>query len=162
MVNWNFNPNEVEETPDVPEVGNYRARIESVIERKSKSNKDMFEIKLKLSGTNARVFYYLVFDPTNTQMTNTNLSKIWNSFGIVQGNLNISSWIGHVGALRIKHEPYNGENTAKVHYFIEKAKQDTLPPWQESKAVNSVTGNGAPTTNNNAPFDLGDNGGIQF
>lgn len=155
-INWNFNANEVEEISfELPPIGEYRARIESVEEVKSKTNKDMLKMKIKLSGQSGVIFHNLVLDPSNTKMTNTNLSNVWKSFGIVVGNMNTQSWVGTVGAVKIKHEPYNGENRAKIHYFIPQEKQSTLPPWKESSAVSSVTGGGSvPTQGSNAPFEI--------
>ena len=65
-------------------------------------------------------------------------------------------WIGSVGAVRIKHEEYNGNNTAKVAYVIARNRQDKLPAWQNNTAATTATA--APVDQNvnipeNLPFD---------
>ena len=44
-------------------------------------------------------------------------------------------WIGKVGAVRVKHEEYNGNMTAKVAYVINRKKQDKLEPWKDMGAA---------------------------
>jgi hypothetical protein len=56
---------------------------------------------------------------------------MWNSFGIPQGNFNLQSWVGKVGAARVKHEDRNGEINAKIAYFLNKDKQSKMPAWVE-------------------------------
>ena len=41
-------------------------------------------------------------------------------------------WIGSVGAVRVKHEQYNGENQAKVAYCISRDRQEKLAPWKNT------------------------------
>jgi hypothetical protein len=79
-------------------------------------------------------------------MTNQKLGQIFDSFGITPGNMNTASWVGKVGGARIKHELYNGENSAKVNYFLSRSKVDALPAWQESAGKASVTGGGSTMT----------------
>jgi hypothetical protein len=76
----------------------------------------------------------------NQKLTNQKLGEIFNSFGIPQGNLNTASWVGKVGAAKVKHEPYNGETSAKIAYFISKDRQDKLPAWVEPSNKAEVTG----------------------
>jgi hypothetical protein len=78
--------------------------------------------------------------PDNQKLTNQKLGELWNSFGIQQGNFNLNSWVGKVGAAKVKHETYNNEPSAKIAYFINKDRQDKLPAWQES---NNASANGA-------------------
>jgi hypothetical protein len=59
-------------------------------------------------------------------------------------------WIGAVGAVRVKHEEYNGNMGAKVAYCINKGRQDKLPAWKD---VNGVTPAVAPTiSDDDLPF----------
>lgn len=146
-VNWGYNPNDVEEFALVP-AGDHRVRIAEAEETTSRSGNDMIKLTLDVSGSSSKLFYYLVFMPDNTTMTNTNLKRLWDSFGIDVGNLNSASWVGKVGAARIKHEDYNGEAQARVSYFITRNKQDALPAWQG--------GGFTETPNTVVPFDMGD------
>lgn len=158
-INWNFNGNDVDEGfPLIPQ-GDHRVRIASVTEKKSKTGNDMIEISLDISNYPGHLFYYLVFLPDNTTMTNTNLKRLWESFGIEIGNMNTASWIGKVGAARIKHEDYNGDTQAKVSYFIEQKKQDKLPAWIEKSSRSSSSQPPAWSTgiaNSDLPFGSDD------
>ena len=148
-INWNFNSEDVEEFALVAP-GDHRVRIAAAEETVSKSGNDMIKLTLDVSGSGSKLFYYLVFMPDNTTMTNTNLKRLWDSFGIDSGNLNTASWVGKVGAVRVKHEDYNGDPQARVSYFIARNKQDALPAWQGNDAVFTPVANAA------VPFDMGD------
>lgn len=142
-ISWNFNANDYKSNDFAPiPMGDHRVRIASVEEKKSSKGNDMLEIKLDVSGHSSSLWYYLVFFHDNPQMTNQKLGQIFDSFGITPGNMNISSWIGKVGGARVKHEQYNGENSAKVNYFLSRSKVDKLPAWQDAPGQASVTGGG--------------------
>lgn len=141
MINWNFNENEVEEHSfEVVPVGKHRVRVESAEECTSSKGNDMIKVVMQVSGMAAKLFHYIVFMPDNTQLTNTKLAEFWDSFGIPKGNLSTGSWVGKIGACKVKHEEYNGEPSAKVSYFLRKKDQDVLPAWQEPKGIASVSG----------------------
>ena len=137
MANWNYNPNHYEERDFsiIPE-GNYRVRISDVSEKTFRSGNEGYEIVLDVAGHNSKLWYYLVLNRENEKQTNQNLGAFFNSFGISNTTLgNGKQWIGKVGGVRVKHEPYNGSMSAKVQYLISKSKQDELPPWQEKGAA---------------------------
>lgn len=140
MVNWNFNAADYEETSFKPvPIGDHRVRIASAEEQTSNSGRQMIKLVLDVSGYNSTIWHFIVFMPENTKLTNQKLGELWNSFGIPQGNFNLQSWVGKVGAAKVKHEDYNGEPDAKIAYFINKDRQDKLPAWQEpSNAVASI------------------------
>ena len=132
MVNWNFNAADYEETSFKPiPVGDHRVRIASAEEQTSNSGRQMIKLVLNVSGHNSTIWHFIVFMPENQKLTNQKLGEVFNSFGIQQGNFNLQSWVGKVGAAKVKHEDYNGEPTAKIAYFINKDRQDKLPAWQE-------------------------------
>ena len=144
MIQWNFNENDYSENNfSIIPVGDFRVRIANAEETKSKNGNDMVVLTLDVSGYSSSLWYYLVFMPDNPQMTNQKLGQIFDSFGITPGDMNIKNWLGKVGGARVKHEPYNGENTAKVAYFLSRAKVDKLPAWQDSPGKASVTGGSA-------------------
>ena len=136
MINWKFDASEVEDREFEPiPIGKYRVRIEDVEEGEGK-NYPYYRLTLKVSGDNRKLWYYLSFmDGDKSRYTNTNLANIWNSFDIPIGELDYTKWIGRVGAVNVKHEMYNGEPQAKVSYFIQRDKQDELPPWSEDTPV---------------------------
>ena len=138
MVNWNFNAADYEEQSFKPiPVGDYRVRIQSAEEQTSNSGNQMIKLVLEVSGYNATIWHFIVFMPDNQKLTNQKLGEVFNSFGIPQGNFNLQSWVGKVGAAKVKHEDYNGEPNAKIAYFINKDKQDKLPAWQEPNKSSS-------------------------
>lgn len=139
MINWNFNANDVDEGFSLISSGDHRVRIAEVNERVSRNGNDMIELKLDVSGESGSLFTYIVFLPDNTTLTNTNLKRFYESFGIEKGSLNTASWIGKVGGARVKHEEYNGELQARVSYFLDKKKQETLPAWKEKGGTVQVT-----------------------
>ena len=62
------------------------------------------------------------------EITNRNLTAIFDSFGIMMGDLNYENWVGKVGAAMIKHDENEYE---KINYFIPKKNQDNLSSWVE-------------------------------
>lgn len=138
MINWNFDSNDYTEQSFKPiPVGDHRVRIASAEEQTSNSGRQMIKLVLDVSGYGSTIWHYIVFMPDNQKLTNQKLGELWNSFGIQQGNFNLNSWVGKVGAAKVKHETYNNEPSAKIAYFINKDRQDKLPAWQESSNANA-------------------------
>lgn len=154
-IQWNFNGADYKENDfqAIP-VGDHRVRIANVEEKKSSKGNDMLEIKLDVSGHGSSLWYYLVFFNDNPSMTNQKLGQLFDSFGIPMGDMNIRNWIGKVGGARIKHELYNGENSAKINYFLSRSKVDKLPAWQDAPGKASVTGGGSGMSTLSAEDDL--------
>ena len=151
-IQWNFNADDYQEMDFAPiPVGDHRVRIANAEEKTSQNGNDMIVLTLDVSGQASKLWYYMVFMPSNPQMTNQKLGAIFNSFGITPGDMNTQGWIGKVGACRVKHEQYNGETQARVSYFLGKEKQENLPPWQESAGVASVT-EGFTVSDDDMPF----------
>ena len=141
MIDWKFDSNDYEEQSFKPiPVGDHRVRILSAEEQTSGSGRQMIKLVLNVSGYNATVWHFIVFMPENQKLTNQKLGELWNSFGIPQGNFNLTQWAGRVGAAKIKHEDYNGESNAKVAYFINKERQDKLPVWKEPTNASLIGG----------------------
>ena len=142
-IQWSFDPSDfkAESFGIIPE-GDHRVRIRDAEETKSKAGNDMIKLTLDVSGHKGALWYYIVFNPSNPQMTNRQLGGVFSSFGITPGDLNVANWIGRVGACRVKHEMYNGEKQAKVHYFISQEKQKSLPPWADMSGVSSAAPSG--------------------
>ena len=142
-ISWNFNADDYKENDFAPiPVGDHRVRIANVEELKSSKGNDMLKLTLDVSGHSGSLWFYLVFMPDNPQITNSRLGQIFDSFGIAPGDMNIANWVGKVGGARVKHEVYNGENSAKINYFLSRSKVDNLPVWSEPSGRASVTGGG--------------------
>ena len=132
MANWTFDPSQYSEKSfEVIPVGDYRARIEDVVEKTFNSGNEGYEITMAINGYNSRIWFYLVLDKSNVARTNQAIGDFFNSFGITGTGMGTGKqWIGHVGAVRVKHELYKGENRAKIAYCIARNRQDKLAPWQ--------------------------------
>ena len=167
MIDWEYNPDDYTgNTYQLIPPGDYRVRIEDAVEGESKSSgKPMITLTLKVSGYNSKLWHYIVVDGSTSEAkarTNNNFGQIFDSFAIPIGNFNISSWIGKVGAARIKHRPDNrevGKMQASISFFITRSKQDELPAWQE-KAVRSVVTED--NIINSEMADFGNDGPIPF
>ena len=155
MINWNFNSNDYEEQSFKPiPVGDHRVRIASAEEQTSGNGRQMIKLVLEVSGYSSTIWHYIVFMPENQKLTNQKLGELWNSFGIGQGNFNLNTWVGKVGAAKVKHEDYNGESNAKVAYFINKDRQEKLPAWQEPNNTGNNTMDFVPVDDpNDLPFN---------
>ena len=126
---WIFNPNEYEakEFSIIP-VGDHRVRISNVEGKTFKSGNNGFEITLEVSGHGGSLWFYLVLDPADTKKTNQRIGTFFESFGITDYDLShYRNWIGKVGGVRVKHEEYNGSQSAKVAFCLNRKNQDKLP-----------------------------------
>lgn len=140
MANWTFDAAQYEEQEfSIVPAGDHRVRIADVEEKVSSKGNEMYEITLEVNGRNSRLWYYLVLDQNDPKKTNQRIGDFFNSFGITTPTLgNGKQWIGKVGAVRVKHEEYNGNMSAKVAYVINRKNQDKLEPWKTT-ASNGVS-----------------------
>lgn len=154
-IQWNFDPSQYKEKNfEIIPVGDYRARIAEVTEKTFKSGSQGYELTLEINGYNAKMWYYLVLDASNPERTNQRLGEFFDSFGITNYNLGSGKqWVGKVGAVRIKHEEYKGNNRATVAYTIARNRQDKLDPWKGS-ATAAVTTPGVVEIPDELPFDM--------
>ena len=156
MANWTFDPSQYSEKNfEIIPVGDYRVRIEDVVERKYNSGNEGYEITLAVNGYSSRIWMNLVLDKSNPAGTNQRIGDFFNSFGITNHALGSGKqWVGSVGAVRIKHEMYKGDNRAKVAYCIARGNQEKLPAWKG----NAPTAAQAPVAQveipNDLPFDM--------
>ncbi len=137
MANWTFNPNEYEEsTFTLVPVGDHRVRINDVSERTFSSGNEGYEIKLDVSGYSSKLWFYLVLDRSDTKKTNQRIGSFFDSFGITDYDMSRCwNWVGKIGAVRVKHEEYNGNQSAKVAFCLARKNQDKLPAWKENGAA---------------------------
>ena len=148
---WIFNPNEYEakEFTIIP-AGDHRARITSVEQKTFKSGNNGFEITLEVSGHGGSLWFYLVLDPTDTKKTNQRIGTFFESFDITDYDLShYRNWIGKVGGVRVKHEEYNGSQTAKVAFCLNRKNQDKLPAAHFNATVATAPVNNTPVVNVN-------------
>jgi hypothetical protein len=136
MITWNYNANDfkINETQNtlIPE-GDHRVVVNRVTFKTYSSGNDGFEIMLDVSGHPGKLWHRIIMDPSNPEKTNHHLGKFFESFGITNYDLNCyDTWIGKDGAVRVKHDNYNGSISAKVLFCITRAYQTKLPAWGES------------------------------
>lgn len=151
---WEYKRTESAEFQIIPE-GEHRIRVKSAEKMVSKSGNDMLKLTFEVSGYNSLLFHYIVFMPDRVEMTNRMLTQFFDSFkDIREGELDTAKWIGKVGAAKIKHEEYNGNKSAKIHYFIRANKQNELPAWREpvSEEVKSTQGMVQDVVTEDLPF----------
>lgn len=132
MANWIFNKDEYVEQDFAPiPAGDHRVRINDVVPKKFNSGNEGFEITFDVSGHNSKLWFYLVLDASDTKKTNQRIGQFFDSFGITDPDLShYRGWIGKIGGARVKIEPYNGEDRAKVAFCLARKNQDKLPAWK--------------------------------
>lgn len=137
MANWTFDPSQYKEAAfEIIPVGDYRARITGVEEKRFSSGNEGYEITLEINGYNSKMWFYLVLNPADPAKTNQRIGDFFDSFGITNYAMGSGKqWIGMAGAVRVKHEDYNGSKTAKVAYCINRKRQDSLAPWKNGGAA---------------------------
>lgn len=120
-------------------VGDYRIRIKNAEKAVAKTGKDMLSLTFEVSGHKNKIFHNIVFLPDRPEITNRNLTDLFDSFkDIPEGDFNLQNWVGKVGACRVKHEEYNGNTNAVIHYFIKADKQASLPAWVEPESASDI------------------------
>ena len=150
---WIFNPNEYEakEFSIIP-AGDHRVRISDVEGKTFKSGNNGFEITFEVSGHGGSLWFYLVLDPADTKKTNQRIGTFFESFSITDYDLShYRNWIGKVGGVRVKHEEYNGSQSAKVAFCLNRKNQDKLPAANFNTTVAT-----APSSVNMEPINVGD------
>ena len=118
MGNWDYVR---EETPRL-QPGDYRVEITNAKEKISNNGNQMIVITVKPNGSDISINHYIV----KGQYFNRNMTSFFDSFNIEEGNFDFLTWIGAVGAARLK-EDENGY--LKVSYFINKSRAANLPEW---------------------------------
>lgn len=104
------------------EPGDYRVEIVSAEEATSKSGNPMIVIGVKPNGSNITIKHYIV----KNEYFNRNMTDLFDSFNIDEGDFNFLTWVGAVGAAKLKEDE---QGYLKVAWFIKKDKADKLPEW---------------------------------
>ena len=103
--------------------GDYRVEIVSVEEKESKAGNPMLVIGVRPNGSNITINHYIV----KNDWFNRNMTELFDSFNIDDGDFTLPTWIGAVGAARLKEDD---KGYLKVQYFINEDRAEKLPPWE--------------------------------
>ena len=154
---WTYNENDYTERdfPLIPE-GDHRIRIKDAELGTSKSSgKDMLTITFEVSGYNSSVWYYIVLDPEKVKETNQRLGEFFKAFDIKTYDVSkCSQWVGSTGGARIKHEEFNGSQSAKIRFFLKREKLDSLPPWKGNDSAAAAVIPDLVPADADFPFDI--------
>ena len=133
---WKFE--RVEQKFEALPVGKYRLRIKEAEKAISKnSGNDMLIITFEVSGSNQTLIHYIPFLADKPEVTNRMLTAFFDSFGI-DGDFNLVNWKGKCGGCQTKLEEYQGEDRARIAYFLNKKQQESLPAWQDGEKKKPV------------------------
>ena len=136
MITWKYNSNDFkinENTNALIPEGDHRVVVSRVTVKTYSSGNEGFEIMLDVSGYPGKLWHRIIMDPNNPEKTNQHLGKFFESFDITNYDLDeYESWEGKDGAVRVKHDSYNGSMTAKVLFCITRAYQAKLPAWGQA------------------------------
>lgn len=131
MSNWNY----VREEPNAI-AGKYRFEVVEAEEKTSQSGKNMIVVSLRLNGTSTTVKDYFV----EGEWFNKKVTSFFDSTNIDEGDFNLLSWVGAIGAATFKE----GENGyLKVAYYISNyraAQMTDLPEWKGKKPERQKVG----------------------
>lgn len=103
--------------------GDYRVEIVSVEEKESKAGNPMLVIGVQPNGSKIIIYHYIV----KNEWFNRNMTDFFDSFNIDDGDFTLPTWIGAVGAARLKEDD---KGYLKVQYFISEDRAEKLPPWE--------------------------------
>lgn len=129
---WKFERQE-QQFEQIP-VGKHRVRIASAEKAISKNGNDMLTLSFDVSGYSSKIWHHIVFMVEHPEITNRNLTAVFDSFGISDGDFNLANWIGKAGGVMTKEDEYG----TKVRYFLSKKQQEELPAWKDSGNGDSV------------------------
>lgn len=103
--------------------GDYRVEIVSVEEKESKAGNPMLVIGVRPNGSNIVIYHYIV----KNEYFNRNMTDFFDSFNIDDGDFTLPTWVGAVGAARLKEDD---RGYMKVQYFLDEDRAEKLPAWQ--------------------------------
>ena len=136
MAIWTYNSNDYTERKFalIPE-GDYRVTISNVTEELFNSGNEGFRITLDVPNHTGKLWYYLSLDPRDPKKTNQRLGMFFDSFAIQDTDLShYMNWTGRDGAVRVRHNMYNGEIKASVAFCLSRSQQKKFPGFNSSCA----------------------------
>ena len=102
--------------------GNYRVEIVSAEETESRAGNPMLVIGIRPNGSKITIKHYIV----KNEYFNRNMTDFFDSFDIDDGDFTLPTWVGAVGAAKLKEDD---QGYLKVQYFLSQERAEKLPPW---------------------------------
>ena len=112
--------------------GDYRVEIVSVEEKESKKGNPMLVIGVRPNGSDIIIYHYIV----KNEYFNRNMTDFFDSFNIDDGDFALPTWIGALGAARLKEDraekltPWEGKLPERQELTkISELEDDGDLPW---------------------------------
>lgn len=112
-----------------PDAGNSKylgAKMVEILDAKegvSKAGNPMITIKVKINCTDKTIKHYIV----KNDWFNSNMTRVFDCFGIERGNFSFLSWIGCIGGVNIVEDDYGFLKIGK--FFTPSAAQAANLAW---------------------------------
>lgn len=123
---WTYTGKNVQEYPvfKLPPVGDYDCQIIAAEEKLSQSGKDMIVLTVKLMHPEYKneIKDFIVNNEHAEQRVYDILASC-NAAPTAGFTVHPGAFIGKVGKVRIKHDPYNGEMYPKVQFWVKPSRQ---------------------------------------
>ncbi len=129
--------------------GAYRVRITEAEEKTSSSGYPMIVLTLKVNEYPDKILrdFVVIMDDTEQKkaMTNQRLGRIFDSFKIQEGDLDVTHWKGKDGGAEIvvEENEYKGKlrKQNRVGKFLIREEVDHLPAWEGENTGGVVDSN---------------------
>lgn len=106
------------------EAGDHRVEIVEVQEAISSKGNAMIVVTVKPNGSNITIKHYIV----KNEYFDRNMTQFFDAFPqIKEGDFNFLSWVGCVGAARLKNDE---QGFLKIAWFLSARQAEKLPAWQ--------------------------------
>ena len=112
--------------------GNYRVRINYAYLSEDDDGNIRLEVVFDLSGKIRKLWYGIIINSDDDDAVSNKLNSFFHSFGISSSEEeNFDSWVGKMGAVRVKPANCCGKPVDRVVFCLSKEYQRTLPAWKE-------------------------------
>ena len=112
--------------------GNYRVRINQASLSEDEDGNIRLEVVFDLSGNIRKLWYGIIISLDDHEAVSDKLNNLFQSFGISSSEEeNFDSWVGKMGAVRVKPTNYCGKTVDRVVFCLNRKYQMRLPAWKE-------------------------------
>ena len=132
MMNSYFIPKQFTTNSTPLAEGNYRVRINQASLSEDEDGNIRLEVVFDLSGKIRKLWYGIIISLDDDEAVSNKLNNLFQSFGISSSEEeNFDSWVGKMGAVRVKPTNYCGKTVDRVVFCLSKEYQKRLPAWKE-------------------------------